>query len=138
MRGSDRGELQRAGPVSPGNVGVGRYFCGGPVVRRHFSGNVSELTAFWVGGFRVRARLPVSGSTVVGDAIPRAFVMRACGVLVCVVALLAIWSASVLPLAAQQNPASALQNAPAATVTDSPEAPQIALCTGEPDLPPVV
>lgn len=130
--------------MSPGNVGVGRYFCGVAVVRRQFSGNVSELTAFWVRGFRVRARLPVSGSAVVGDAIPRASVASASGVLVWVVALLAIWIANVVPVAAQQNAASTLQDgarqtgAAAAAVTDVSEPPQIVLCTDEPELTPVV
>ena len=90
----------------------------------------------------MRARLPVSGSTVVGHGAP-----RACGArdaLVLVVAILALCGASVLPLHAEQGPAPLVQSsaahtdAAAVSITDSSEAPQIALCTEEPELPPVV
>ena len=129
--------------MSPGNVGVTRFFCGLSVLRRHFSGNVSELIAFWVGGFRVRARLPVSGSSAVGEETPRSFAARATGVLAWLILLCAAWNIGTTRLAAQQVAPSTPDNAHATAAiaqsfTDSAEPPQIALCTEEPELPPVV
>ena len=81
----------------------------------------------------MRARLPVSGSSAVGEKTPRFFAARATEVLAWLILFCAAWNIGTTRLAAQQAPPSAPDNAHATT-----EPPQIPLCTEEPELPPVV
>lgn len=88
----------------------------------------------------MRARLPVPGSTSMGDKRPRGFAVCAPA---WILALVLAGALATSRLAAQQVPTAAAQSSPTQTsptkdsIAQDPAPPQVALCTESPELPPV-